>query len=97
MATKCDFHAYIHVQCRITSFLNVSGNCSYGDVRLADGKNIQYGGRVEVCIGGLWGTVCDDHWDIYETIVVCRQQGISDSKGIDVYNILVICETNIHA
>ena len=50
----------------------IAGNCGYGEVRLVDGQN-KYEGRVEVCSGGLWGTVCDDHWDITEATVVCKQ------------------------
>ena len=34
-------------------------------------------GRVEVCVSGLWGTVCNDHFSQVDFRVVCRQLGFS--------------------
>ncbi len=51
-----------------------SAPCTDGDLRLADG-NINNEGRVEICIGNVWGTVCDDVFTSVDAQVVCRHLG----------------------
>ena len=50
--------------------------CDYGAIRLRGGDT-GIEGRVEICIGNVWGTVCDDSWSENDARVVCRQLGFS--------------------
>lgn len=58
---------------------NDSFECQTGQVRLVDGSSASEG-RVEICINGRWGRVCDDRWGFNEASVVCRQLGYNPSS-----------------
>ena len=56
-----------------------------GEVRLVNGatndQGQTYQGRVEICLDGEWGTICDDQYDVNDAKTICRQLGLpTESK-----------------
>lgn len=47
-------------------------------IRLVNGSD-GYSGRLEVNAGGVWGSVCDDGWDIIDANVICEELYGSDA------------------
>ena len=70
---------YLSSDVRINfTFLSV---CVDGQLVLVGGAN-ESEGRVEICQGNSYGTVCDDRWNDQDASVVCRQLGFDGKKKL---------------
>ena len=64
--------------------------CNDTDVRLVAGTR-EWNGRLEVCINGQWGSVCERHFEEIDAQVVCRELGHpADSKILYEYTFMVV-------
>ena len=68
MNPSCSSHTYdVGVTC--------SDACQSHEVRLVGGSSPSEG-RLEICLGGSWGTVCDSQFHNVDARVVCKQLGL---------------------
>ena len=75
-------HIHVHnISC--LSHISADAACNDTDIQLVGGRNnSELEGRVEVCLLGQWGTVCDywgNSWDTDIAMVVCRQLGLNSA------------------
>ena len=74
---KC-FGKHTVVYSRLMSmFVIEPTGCGEGAVRL-NGGDIEQEGRVEVCVNGVWGSICDYGWDKTDAHVICKQLGYAE-------------------
>ncbi|XP_056136474.1 neurotrypsin [Lampris incognitus] len=59
-------------------------DCKQGSVRLQGGRT-KLDGRVEVYLGGIWGSMCSNDWGDEDATVVCRQLANRSSGRARVY------------
>ena len=52
-------------------------SCQADGMKLTGGKSDK-NGRVEVCLNGVWGTVCADGWGVSDAFVACKQLGMGE-------------------
>ncbi|XP_016302878.1 deleted in malignant brain tumors 1 protein [Sinocyclocheilus anshuiensis] len=72
MVSDCEFRRW-----GMHDHSNDAGVICDPSLRLINGHD-SCSGRVEVLYNGIWGTVCDNGWDLTDAAAVCREMGCWD-------------------
>ena len=59
------------------SFVFLIESCRNNEIQLVGDHRYSHFGRVEVCINGIWGKICNEFWSDHDASVVCRELGFS--------------------
>ena len=66
--------------------------CSDGAVRLVGGR-IEQEGRVEVCLKGIWGSVCRSQFSDIELYIMCSYLGYHGNSESNADNVVIFVFT----
>ena len=59
-------------------FTSAPQDCVDGELRLVGGPS-EREGRLEMCYGGVWGSISDTQWNSLDAAVTCSQLGFEPS------------------
>ncbi|EDV21315.1 uncharacterized protein TRIADDRAFT_30641, partial [Trichoplax adhaerens] len=79
----CSYKALGRHDCSHSEDVGISCFAVNPDIRLANGGSFY--GRIEIKYNNVWGTLCDNHFDIRDAKVICRQLGFMEAHRIQSY------------
>ena len=87
-------HCTVQATCCISSYSGAAPpECTDGEIRLVNGTT-ERNGRVEMCYGGIWGSVCNHFWDDTDASVVCRELGHNSTGNVPpIYIVVSACKS----
>lgn len=69
-------HHTLHTVYVLPFLVDTPRECTDNDIRLVNGTE-EWNGRLEVCLHGHWGAVCEDRFENIDAAVACKNLGFS--------------------